>query len=57
VDGAKVENKQTRFPLSHRPGYGCGGMFAWKNHGRCIGRIDGWWNDLRKKITAAGDSA
>lgn len=21
-------------------------MFAWKNHGRSLGRIDGWWSDL-----------
>jgi hypothetical protein len=21
-------------------------MFAWKNHGRCLDRIDGWWNDF-----------
>jgi hypothetical protein len=20
-------------------------MFAWKNHGRSLGRIDGWWSD------------
>jgi hypothetical protein len=30
-------------------------MFAWKNHGRGLGRIDGWWNDLREKITTASD--
>jgi hypothetical protein len=26
-------------------------MFAWKNHGRCLDRIDGWWNDwFRRKM-------
>jgi hypothetical protein len=28
-----------------RTGYG-GWMFAWKNHGCSLGRIDGWWSDL-----------
>jgi hypothetical protein len=46
-----LENKK-RFPLPHRPG---GWMFAWKNHGRGLGRIDGWWNDSSKEDdTTAG---
>jgi hypothetical protein len=28
----------------NRAFYG-GWMFAWKNHGCSLGRIDGWWSD------------
>ena len=37
-----LENGETVFPLSHRPG---GWVFALKNHGRRLGRIDGWWSE------------
>ena len=25
-------------------------MFAWKNHGRSLGRIDGWWSDSLHRV-------
>src|SRR5438270_9530951 len=25
-------------------------MFAWKNHGRGLGRIDGWWNEFHRRV-------
>jgi hypothetical protein len=50
---ARLGKTKNIFPLSHRPG-DYGWMFAWKNHGRNLGRIDGWWSDL---LPPCGDSA
>ena len=45
--GEKLD-REVDWALSHAAR---GGMFAWKNHGRCCGRIDGWWNDwFRRKM-------